>query len=1168
MAQLALAVGGGAVGSVFGPIGAQVGFLAGSLIGSWLFAPKTTVEGPRLEDLRVSVSTYGKPIPIGFGTIRTGGNCIFSTDIAETKNTSKVGGKGGPSATQTTYTYSASFAVAFAQREASHFLRLWADSKVIYDITADSSGDPNVSSAVDGITFRTYLGTETQDVDPLIESIKGVGNAPAYRGLVYVVFEDMPLSDFGNRIPSITAEIAFNGADQYPTEDVTPAQADADSPNQDAFTRDPVRPFLWAAYRNKAMKLNVITGADLGGRELPASNSGTTSTVGHDGSLFVQCGASNAAPVYKIDGDSFAITAGIGPDSVNSTNARHIGNLGFMKAVVMPQFSATYPYVVGVLPTVGGRRIKFFSQSELTPLDGLTTTQRNSVANPEGVPELAYYGVVNFDEIGGASGDSGVMFDVDRDGVVWVVTDNKSILKIAVLGGNNPLNYGPEDSSTVGYTAERFDLADDAIYSTDFVAYNEDDHSLLIATESSALSYDDTSIIKWDIDSQSVIARYTVPAGSTVGNLSVYSKASFQYGVQNGKVFLGNGQTGAVLDASTFEVLASYDWNNWDALDHRGYLYDALSESVYFINNESGGATQNITRYWLDRVGGQAESLDTVVDYICEKATVTSALRDTSDLSSDDVPGYVISQQTSAKNAIAPLSSAFFFDGVDSDWVLKFVKAGRSGDFAIPNADLAAHTGGKRPPELTEIISQEMELPRQVYVKYMDIGANYEPGQAVSPIRSDIVQTRRRQELNYPIALTASQAKEIAAGWLFRLWTGQATLKYALSQKWMLLDPTDVGTVTKDSTVFTNQINNATLADFVTEVTATQEDAANYSQDIDGDSGRDQDTGGIPRVGITTPLFLDTTILRDVDADFYGTAIRTYGAAIAYADDWKGAAYFKSIDGENFDDVLFFAAGDEVEYGKLTTDLDASAFGTWDRFRFFRVNMANGTPESATETAVLNGANAALVGNDVDGWEVLQWATVTDEGGGVYKIEDLLRGRRGTNNFQTHSAGDYFIILSTDTIKRFDLDLDALNSTRYFVATSFGGVFKANEAISATVEANALKPWSPSDVRAEWASDDITITWERRTRYGGSWLDGTGSVPLNEASEEYEADIIDTAGDVVRTVDSLTEEAFTYTSAQQIADFGSNQTEIRVKLYQLSEFVGRGFVADVTLSEG
>ncbi len=36
---------------------------------------------------------------------------------------------------------------------------------------------------------------------------EGADNAPAYRGLAYVVFERLPLADFGNRMPQLSFEV-------------------------------------------------------------------------------------------------------------------------------------------------------------------------------------------------------------------------------------------------------------------------------------------------------------------------------------------------------------------------------------------------------------------------------------------------------------------------------------------------------------------------------------------------------------------------------------------------------------------------------------------------------------------------------------------------------------------------------------------------------------------------------------------------------------------------------------------------------------------------------------------------------------------------------------------------------------------------------------------------
>ncbi|CAN0605802.1 unnamed protein product, partial [Ectocarpus sp. 12 AP-2014] len=92
---------------------------------------------------------------------------------------------------------------------------------------------------------------------------------------------------------------------------------------------------------------------------------------------------------------------------------------------------------------------------------------------------------------------------------------------------------------------------------------------------------------------------------------------------------------------------------------------------------------------------------------------------------------------------------------------------------------------------------------------------------------------------------------------------------------------------------------------------------------------------------------------------------------------------------------------------------------------------------------------------------------------------------------------------------------------------------------------------------------DLAISWIRRARHNGGWLDGT-DVPLVEASELYELEILD-GGSVVRTVSGLATPVHTYTAAEQAADFGSAQSSIHVRAYQISDVVGRGIPAGAIL---
>ena len=67
-------------------------------------------------------------------------------------------------------------------------------------------------------------------------------------------------------------------------------------------------------------------------------------------------------------------------------------------------------------------------------------------------------------------------------------------------------------------------------------------------------------------------------------------------------------------------------------------------------------------------------------------------------------------------------------------------------------------------------------------------------------------------------------------------------------------------------------------------------------------------------------------------------------------------------------------------------------------------------------------------------------------------------------------------------------------------------------------------------------------------------------MPLGEDAQSYEVEIWDSASytTLKRTLTGLTSATATYTSAQQVTDFGSNQATLYLKIYQLSATVGRG----------
>ena len=208
MAQLVLSRAGAQIGRTFLPngirilgaqfSGASIGRAAGSYLAGALFAP--TIDGPRIESLAIMESREGAGIPNVYGRMRVAGQVIWAARFKESVREEQAGGKTGP--TVRDYRYSVSFAVAICEGEASRIGQVWAN------------GEPMDLS---GVTWRFYPGAEDQLADPLIEAIEGASQAPAYRGTAYIVFEDLPLADFGNRLPQLSFEVFRAAPDETGT---------------------------------------------------------------------------------------------------------------------------------------------------------------------------------------------------------------------------------------------------------------------------------------------------------------------------------------------------------------------------------------------------------------------------------------------------------------------------------------------------------------------------------------------------------------------------------------------------------------------------------------------------------------------------------------------------------------------------------------------------------------------------------------------------------------------------------------------------------------------------------------------------------------------------------------------------------------------------------------
>lgn len=214
---------GGIVGAVAGffvggPQGSLVGAQLGMGLGGMIDPPKGPhIVGPRLTDLTTQTSTYGAVIPRIYGTVPIVGNVFWleNNTLKETEHTQSQG-KGGGGSESTTFTYSATFAVGLCEGPIQGVRRIWIGPNLIYDASAVNVATAIASSSATPF-FRIYNGTDVQNPDPRMQSTLGMDNTPAYRGLAYIVFYDLPLADYQNSLvgAQVKVEVLTQGTQGY-----------------------------------------------------------------------------------------------------------------------------------------------------------------------------------------------------------------------------------------------------------------------------------------------------------------------------------------------------------------------------------------------------------------------------------------------------------------------------------------------------------------------------------------------------------------------------------------------------------------------------------------------------------------------------------------------------------------------------------------------------------------------------------------------------------------------------------------------------------------------------------------------------------------------------------------------------------------------------------------
>ncbi len=1059
--QIALTIVGAVVGYFTG--GASyiaLGAAVGGAVGAAIDPPKGPhLVGPRLSDLSTQTATYGANIPRLYGSIAVSGN-VFWIENNKLKEvaTTEGGGKGGGGGPETTtYAYFATFAVGLCEGPIIGVRRIWVGAKLFYD-AGSSDMQTIMASNANAELFTLHLGDETQLPDDRMQATLGVANTPAYRGLSYIVFKDLPLKDYGNTL------------------------------------------------LGAPIKVEIIASGGITTRQMTATNTGlgTMIDVVWDTHQFIAIQEVANTANYATSADGINWVARSNPAAIGANTSVEMAAKGNITL-------ATWAYQTGVWRTEDGR----------------TWKQVNAIAGNN------YWGLA-------ANGSKFLMFARETTAVVYLSDDGEIWERVEDLP--YPTSYsqkcwGASDEYFVlGRHGTRYITVIDAdtgineVYLWPFT--NGPRHIAWMP-----------NIGKWLMVNQSNEVGLTSDFINWTTYTSVFSIAALTFG--DCLYAVGNGATqhGTYDGITWFNVATPTDYTTWSMAyaDGVAVLLGFYGPSYYMVLNGISSSNANLSSILQSEV--LASNLLTLGDI--DVSSVTNTVR-----------GYRVANVGAIRSAIEPLQAAYPFDVLQAGYKIKFKPRGGSSVATVEASDLDARSGNEK-AGVSIVNAREMDsiLPRRVTLKYLDVDREYDIGeQYAERLNTDAINV---SALDMPLVMTATEAAGNAEMLLYLYWLERYDISFSLPPSYSRLEPGDVITVNANEGTYSLRLTSINyLSDGRLECSAKYNSSAIYTPAALGEAGLS--TGaGMAIKGDTRFALLDIPLLLDA------TDTPGFPAALCgYLSSWPGGVLSRTDDaGQTWTTIQGFTAPGSV-IGSASNAIGAGRTDLIDKASVLTVHLASGALASVSEAQMLSGANHFAYGEH-GRWEIIAAQNCTLQGDGSYVLTDLLRGRFGTEwAASLHDAADTVVLLDPSKVAFITSNLNSIGVSRTYRAVTAGASASGASEEEFTYTGVNLECLAPVYLNGNRhpSTNDWSLEWIRRTRVGGEWRDYVDAT-LGETTESYEVEIYsdDSYATLKRTISGLSAPAASYTSAQQVTDFGVVQTEIFVKVYQLSTNVGRGY---------
>lgn len=485
----------------------------------------------------------------------------------------------------------------------------------------------------------------------------------------------------------------------------------------------------------------------------------------------------------------------------------------------------------------------------------------------------------------------------------------------------------------------------------------------------------------------------------------------------------------------------------------------------------------------------------------------------------------------------------------------------------IDEEEWGTRTPGNAVPEGVEITdASDIKLVDEVVVNYIDPERDWQNGSTTE--RSIISTVHNSQSVSLPVTMSAKAARGIAAR---LLQTQRAARKKVRGS----LPPSRQGV--REGDILQTTIEGKTIRILLTQV----DTGANYIVEVEGfidlytgtdfDDWVDDDSlaTGFGGTDLDFPteqvvVLLDVPPLVSDSVNVCGAILGAYNTDIA--EPFDGSIIYRSTATAGTY-TQFATVGAQASVGKTTSIVPTGFLGHVDYKSTFTFTMFSGEAlSSCTVEEVLSGKNWFWVMG-----EIMGIATIVSTGvSNTYTASVLIRGMLGTASSVVHaSANERIVLLSDDAIDLQTYSLADIGLLRYYKAVDIGGDVDDAEYSAFTLFGNTCRPMPVCCVkgfRHKTATNYWSVRWQRQTRTPTRLF--AGFTPSMDGDlDQYEVEVWTSGFTTLKRTITVSGNELVYNDTDQITDFGSVQTTLRLDIYALSSFTPRGKVTRVTITQ-